>query len=372
MESFHWSKYFETGLATVDAQHHGLVDLINRLGELLVQPGGATLGGINTLFIELAAYAMQHFREEEALMQEAGLDPRHIRQHKKSHADFVQDVSLLHQRASEQLETSEALLKFLTYWLTYHILGIDQSMAKQIAAIEAGKTPQDALAAQTLHQEGATGPLLHALNGLFQQVSERNRELQDLNRTLEAKVAERTRALSEANQILEQLALTDVLTDLPNRRQAMAWLAQAWAQSERGHSPLSCMMIDVDDFKHINDRHGHAAGDAVLRALATHLRSCLRGSDIVCRLGGDEFLIICPGTALDGAMRLAETMRRSIANLRVPIGDEAWIGSISVGVAERAPEMPDFDALIKAADQGLYVAKDKGRNNVACAHAALA
>jgi diguanylate cyclase (GGDEF)-like protein/hemerythrin-like metal-binding protein len=372
MESFHWNKYFETGLVMVDTQHRGLVDLINRLGALLIQPGGASLADINTLFNELAAYAIQHFQEEERLMQEAGLDPRHILQHKKSHADFVQDVSLLHQRASAQQETSEALLKFLTYWLTYHILGTDQSMAKQIAAIKAGKTPQDALAAESIKQEGATGPLLNALNGLFQQVSERNRELQELNRTLEAKVAERTRALSEANQFLEQLALTDVLTGLPNRRQAMAWLAQSWAQSQREHVPLSCMMIDIDDFKQINDRHGHAGGDEVLRALATHLRTCLRGSDIVCRLGGDEFLIICPGTALSGSLRVAETMRRSVAKLRVPIGDQEWMGSISVGVAEKTPEMPDLDALIKAADEGLYVAKDKGRNNVGCAQTALA
>ena len=372
MDSFHWSKYFETGLETIDMQHRGLVDLINRLGDLLIQSQGASLADINTLFTELAAYAKRHFLEEEKLMQHAGLDPRHIQQHKRSHADFVQDVTVLHERASARKETAEALLKFLTYWLTYHILGIDQSMAKQIAAIEAGKTPQDALAAEAVMQEGATGPLLNALNGLFQQVSERNRELQELNRTLEAKVAERTRALSETNAFLEQLALTDVLTGLPNRRQAMAWLGQAWAQSELDHSPLTCLMIDLDGFKQINDRHGHAAGDEVLRALATHLRTCVRRNDIVCRLGGDEFLIICPGTALSGSLRVAETMREGVAKLNVPLNGRPWAGSISVGVAEKTPEMRDFDALVKAADEGLYLAKDRGRNNVACAHTALA
>ncbi len=372
MESFHWNKYFETGLATVDRQHRGLVDLINRLGDLLIQPEGASQADVNSLFNELATYAIHHFKEEEKLMLQAGLDPRHIQQHTQSHTDFVQDVTALHGRSNERKETSEALLKFLTSWLTYHILGIDQSMAKQITAIKAGKAPQDALAAEATQQEGATGPLLNALNGLFQQVSQRNRELQELNRTLEVKVAERTRALSKTNEFLERLALTDVLTGLPNRRQAMAWLGQAWAQSERDASPLACMMIDADYFKQINDQHGHAAGDEVLRALAAHLRGCVRRNDIVCRLGGDEFLIICPGTALDGALRVAETMRQGVAKLRVPVSGGEWSGSISVGVAEKGPEMQHFEALIKAADEGLYLAKDKGRNSVACAHTAQA
>jgi diguanylate cyclase (GGDEF)-like protein/hemerythrin-like metal-binding protein len=366
MESFHWNKCFETGLQTVDQQHHGLVDLINRFGELLVRAEGASAGEIDVLFDQLAAYAQDHFRHEEELMQQIGLDPRYITQHKKSHADFVRDLTLLHQRATGQRQTTtEALLKFLTYWLAYHILGSDQSMAKQIAAIQAGQTPAQALQAEADLKEGATDPLLKALNGLFQQVSERNRELQELNRSLEAKVAERTRALSDTNQLLEQLALTDVLTGLPNRRQAMAALEQAWAQSERDGLPLSCMMIDADGFKQVNDQHGHAAGDDVLRQLSRHLRDGVRRNDIVCRLGGDEFLIICPGTALDGALRLAEIVGRKIAELQVPLGRGVWQGSVSIGVTGKAAGVKDLDALIRAADEALYRAKRTGRNCVA-------
>ncbi len=370
MESFPWNKYFETGLQTVDEQHRGLIDLINRFGEVLVQADGASGDDIDVLFNQLAAYAQYHFREEEDLMQEAGLDPRYVEQHTKLHADFVQDVTLLHQRASERQATAESLLKFLTYWLTYHILGIDQSMAKQIAAIRSGKKPQDAFAAEANLQEGATGPLLHALNGLFQQVSERNRELQDLNRDLELKVAQRTRSLSDTNALLEQLALTDVLTGLPNRRQAMAWLAQAWAQSERDASPLACMMLDADGFKQVNDRHGHAAGDEVLRQLSARLRESMRLNDVVCRLGGDEFLIICPGTTQEGILQAAENMRQDVARLRVPVEGGEWLGRVSVGVAARTPAMRDFETLLKAADEGLYIAKRNGRNCVACGNVA--
>ncbi len=365
MESFHWNKFFETGIDTVDQQHHGLVDLINQFGESLIEGQGASFNDIELLFNRLTAYAQRHFRDEDALMQVAGLDARHLAQHRKAHADFVQDLSLLHERAGERRETAEALLKFLTYWLAYHILGSDQSMAEQIAAIRAGQTAEDAYAADAQAKQGATGPLLSALNGLFQQVSERNRELQELNRSLEAKVAERTRALSDTNQMLQQLALTDVLTGLPNRRQAMATLEQAWAQSERECLPLSCMMMDADGFKQVNDQHGHTAGDEVLRQLSQQLRESVRRSDIVCRLGGDEFLIICPGTAPEGALQLAEVVRQKISKLRVAVDGGEWLGSISVGVSAKAPGMEHFDALIRLADEGLYLAKRSGRNRVA-------
>ncbi len=371
MESFPWNQYFETGLEPVDRQHHGLVDLINRFGDLLIQAEGASVSDMDALFAELAAYAKYHFQEEEELMQKAGLDPRHIRQHKKSHADFVQDVTLLHQRMGGLQQTSDSLLKFLTYWLTYHILGTDQSMAKQIAAISAGETPADALAAEADLSEGATGPLLHALNGLFQQVSDRNRELNELNRNLEEKVAQRTRSLSDANQLLEQLALTDALTGLPNRRQAMACLAQAWAQSERDSLPLACMMVDADGFKQVNDLHGHAAGDEVLRQLSALLRDGVRRNDIVCRLGGDEFLIICPGTAPGGALRMAEAVREKAARLQVQTGSGEWLGSISIGVAAKTVPMQNIEDLIKAADEGLYCAKRNGRNCVANGNMAI-
>ncbi len=367
MESFHWSGHFETGLETVDQQHRSLVELINRFGELLVRAEGASPAEVEALFGQLAAYAQYHFEEEEQLMRQGGLDPAYIKQHRKLHADFVRDLTSMHERATEQQETPEALLKFLTYWLTYHILGIDKSMAKQMAAIRAGQTPQDAFATEADVQEGATGPLLQALNGLFQQVSDRNRELQDLNRSLELKVTQRTRSLSEANQLLEQLALTDVLTGLPNRRQAMATLAQTWAQSQRDSSALSCMMIDADGFKQVNDRYGHAAGDEVLRQLSALLRDSVRRSDVVCRLGGDEFLILCPGTALEGALQGAELLRQKTSKLKVlvPVHGGEWLGSISVGVATRTAAMQDFETLIKTADEGLYEAKRNGRNCVA-------
>jgi hemerythrin len=206
--------------------------------------------------------------------------------------------------------------------------------------------------------------LLTALNSLFEQVSERNRDLVQLNKTLEARVAERTQALTEANRQLDDLANTDILTGLPNRRYALQRLAQEWDASVREDKPIACMMIDADGFKTINDTHGHDAGDAVLRALAKQLQHAVRTDDIVCRLGGDEFLVICTGTPLAGAIKLAENIRGEVAAMRVPAGNGEWCGSVSVGVGARAAGMQRHEDLVKAADLGVYAAKRKGRNRV--------
>jgi len=135
--------------------------------------------------------------------------------------------------------------------------------------------------------------------------------------------------------------------------------------------PLACMMIDADGFKSINDRYGHDAGDAVLHHLARTLQHSIHSDDLLCRLGGDEFLIICANTPLDGALKTAEKLCRKVAKQRVPAGDGVWNGSISIGVAVRETGMNGAHALLKAADQSVYAAKAKGRNCVGCVQAAV-
>jgi len=365
MEQFVWDTFFETGIADVDTRHHGLVDLINQFGELLLRPQNVASEEVARVLNELASYASLHFTEEEQLMISSGLDPRHVQAHSVKHADFLREVR--HQGADlkeRSSATATRLYEFLVSWLAFHILGIDQVMARQIAAIEAGATPSVAFRSVVKNQAPATATLVHSMDRLFWQISDRNRELFELNQTLEARVASRTQELSEANQRLEGLASTDVLTGLANRRTAMRKLHAEWATVEKRRQPLSCIMIDADGFKEVNDAFGHDAGDEVLKQLARCLDESVRSDDTLCRLGGDEFLVICGRTPLLGAMQLAEDIRLRVSELRVPAGQGAWRGSVSCGVAVRGAAMAGPDDLLKAADQGLYAAKRKGRNAV--------
>jgi hemerythrin len=173
--------------------------------------------------------------------------------------------------------------------------------------------------------------------------------------------------LAAANLQFESIAATDLLTGLPNRRRAMTSIAQAWEESRRSGHSLACMLIDADGFKQVNDTWGHEAGDHVLRPLSSCLRDAFRNDDLVCRLGGDEFLVICPNTTLDGAVHIAELARQAVASLTVATGQDQWQGSVSIGLAVRGDGMANPEALIKAADDCVYQAKRRGRNCVASA-----
>lgn len=124
------------------------------------------------------------------------------------------------------------------------------------------------------------------------------------------------------------------------------------------------MMLDADGFMQINDTYGHDAGDQVLIELAITLKDTVRNDDLVCRLGGDEFLIIGRATPLPGALQVAETLRQTVAELRVPAGAGEWRGSISVGVAVSSPAVHSHEDLVKAADDAVYDSKRNGRNRV--------
>lgn len=364
MDSFQWTSQFETGLTEIDQQHRHLVTTINGYGASLSR-NERVPDAMKSVCTELFDYARYHFQEEESLMSQVGIDPRHLGYHIKLHRGFLAEATRFQASiAPDNPGTARQLLSFLINWLAYHILHVDQNMARQIEAIRSGSVPTDAYEAEERRIDSATAPLVGALSGMFRLVSDRNAELDQANKSLEMKVAQRTEALAEANLRLEELALTDSLTGLPNRRHAMRRLADLWEESLQNMTPLVCIMIDADNFKEVNDNCGHDVGDTVLRELARTLQGCLHNDDVVCRLGGDEFLLICPDTDQDGGMHVAERTRKIVSELRIPAGDDVWHGSISVGVATRGSSMTSYEELIKLADDGLYAAKRDGNNCV--------
>ncbi len=175
--------------------------------------------------------------------------------------------------------------------------------------------------------------------------------------------------LEHANEELNRMATTDELTGLFNRREALDRLSQLWMTSERHEQPMSIISLDLDRFKSFNDGYGHAVGDSVLKETSRVLRDAARRDDSVCRVGGEEFLILCSHTTESEAAVGAERFRSVVEENAVEHDDLILRVTISLGVAERTSTMGSFDDLLRAADDALYAAKDAGRNVVKLAGA---
>jgi diguanylate cyclase (GGDEF)-like protein len=162
---------------------------------------------------------------------------------------------------------------------------------------------------------------------------------------------------------LEDLAYRDELTELPNRRGATRQLDVLLSRARRHGHQLALLLIDADRFKAVNDEHGHAVGDVVLRELAARLRERVRREDVVGRWGGEEFVVALPETTPDGAAAVAESLRAAIAGAPIEAGGVALPVTVSIGVAAWTGQ--HGDDLIARADQALYAAKAAGRDRVA-------
>ena len=163
-----------------------------------------------------------------------------------------------------------------------------------------------------------------------------------------------------------ELAVTDQLTGLHNRRYMTGQLAALVARAARGGDPVGALLIDIDHFKKINDSFGHDVGDEVLREFAVRVATNVRAVDLPCRYGGEEFVVVMPGTPLAAAERIAERIRLHVGGspFRVAGGKELLTATISIGVAATLGEGDTPDALLKRADEALYEAKAAGRNKV--------
>lgn len=194
---------------------------------------------------------------------------------------------------------------------------------------------------------------------LTRLVQERTAELSETNAQLEV-----------ANEALELLATADALTGLANRRRFDHFMQVEWHRADRTRQPLALLMIDVDHFKAYNDTYGHHGGDAVLRKVASVLRlAATRLSDLAARHGGEEFAVVLVETSPEGALAVAEFVRRSVEELKIPHSASPFgVLTVSLGVATRTDgRFPQMADLVVACDKALYESKARGRNRVSAA-----
>lgn len=162
------------------------------------------------------------------------------------------------------------------------------------------------------------------------------------------------------------MSITDPLTGLLNRRYLEERLTDELNRSQRYNYSMSCLMIDIDNFKNYNDRNGHQAGDVALKMTAHALKAALRSADVACRYGGEEFCIVLPQTSLSEAGVIAERMRLRVAELEYPFGKLQPLGyvSVSIGISTFAKNIDTAEQVIAAADRALYLAKSRGKNRI--------
>jgi diguanylate cyclase (GGDEF)-like protein len=170
--------------------------------------------------------------------------------------------------------------------------------------------------------------------------------------------------LQRAHEELKVFAATDSLTGCVNRREFEALGMAEVARTKRSGAPLSFVTIDLDDFKQVNDSHGHRAGDEVLRAFIALVKRILRLCDLVGRIGGEEFALILPDTSLGGATMLAERLRQLTENEVVTFAGTHIQFTVSLGVAQYGPDGDTYESVIDTADSRMYRAKQEGRNRV--------
>ena len=234
----------------------------------------------------------------------------------------------------------------------------------------AGGKPSAALSAE-LHQleketqrQDELGALTQSFILMDGAVNQKIEQINEINASLEQDVEQRTRELRSANEELTKLATHDVLTGLPNRMLLSDRLRQALTAAKRNQAQMALLCLDLDEFKPVNDTYGHAIGDLLLKETAQRILACVRESDTVARIGGDEFIVLLPLVESEQDARAVAEKIRLALNQPFELAGKSLLISSSTGIALYPQHGSEEGALLKSADVAMYDAKERGRNTV--------
>lgn len=362
-EIFPWNENLKTGINKIDEQHKVIIMLINKLANNLTQEKEFE---IEDTFNELAKYADFHFKSEEKIWEEHLHGSELVLLHKDSHDSFLPEVLKIKENNKDKsfTETAEEILLFLIRWLAFHIVDEDKRLVLIINSIKEGKKIHEAIAESENFRSDSMKNLIETILSMYDSLS-----LKTISLIRERKARlEVEKELTNTNKKLEELSITDQLTNLYNRRYFDEVFQKELIKSKRNKTLLTVILIDIDYFKRINDTYGHSFGDVVLKNIADCLKKvCKRPNDFVFRVGGEEFTIIISNEDYDCAISLIEILQKSIRDLKIPNinSDISDYLSISGGMVCKIPTQEDsIDSIIKLADDKLYKAKENGRNKI--------
>jgi diguanylate cyclase len=245
---------------------------------------------------------------------------------------------------------------FLAYQVTAAIVQPIERLSEGARRISQGDFEVELVETRTRDEIGL---LTHAFNEMTHKLLAHRAEIEDANQ----KLLGQNEALQRANEVLEQLSITDGLTKLHNHRFFQDHLTREIKRVSRTGELLTMLICDIDDFKRLNDRLGHASGDELLIGIARVLNDSIRETDFLARYGGEEFVVLAPGTDLAGAVTLAEKVREAVAAGSYILDSTHQLTkvTVSIGVAQYSGSRKRF---FQAADQALYRAKAAGKNCV--------
>lgn len=370
--SFVWDDTFKTGLPTVDEQHQELVNLFNELGLTLFVHGSNEEALLTDVYERLLTSTRRHFTEEEALMRQAGLDPRALRTHAEAHRQFVEQLEWIWSQRRSLADLRITLVQFLTSWLSLHVLDMDQSMARQVKAMARGLSPALAFEQEGEAEDPRERVLLKASSSLYAALTAQNRQLVQAHQQLEARVAERTRELHEANVALGAMVRIDGLLGIANHAHFDERIEQACSLAWRQERTVGVLLLNMDFFTRYKEHFGLQESHACLQAITCVIAACLpRETDLLARYGDDEWALLLPDTDKQGCIQVAQRVLGAVRIMQRPHPGSrvSPFVTLSVGACSRvpAPTQPGSIgsgavALIACAREALERAKAEGRD----------
>lgn len=362
MNSFKWQQNYSTENPLIDAQHFKLIEIINHIQQNMDLNDNTQNILLLDSILKFNKYIKKHFNTEESLMKIYSVDLRHCDVHIEQHRDFEHELTnyLNSFKNIDPRKKIEEMLELASNWINFHILTSDFELMKQINYISSeGYHPSTAFNLIVDQYDLNSYQYIDSLKTTYRLQLKRKIQLEKENANLVQELKTKTNKISGLKKQLNNAMFLDILTGLPNRRYVMEELDKLIYEWNRYDTIFSVLFIDVDQFKTINDKYGHDYGDVLLQWLAFFLKKNTRKNDTVCRLSGDEFIIICPHTDTLSALKIGRHLNKkcTYSPLNITL---YWKPSLSIGVSTINNDNSTSSEILKQADAAMYISKQNG------------